>query len=213
MARAGGAVVMPIIVIGGILGGVFTPTEASAIAVAYAVLVGTVGLRELDHRLFARVLRETAATTGVVLFMVAAANVVSWILIVSGAGQMIVTAFAPLGGHPSAALGIINIAFLILGAILEPIPLMMLLVPVLLPVVKAIGIDLVHFGVVITLNTTIGLVTPPVGASMFVAARIADITIEQFARAILPLLCVLIAALAVVIYVPALSLWLPHSLR
>lgn len=211
--RASPAVLMPVIVIGGIIGGVFTPTEASAVAVGYAVLVGVIGLRELDRSLCGRVLRETAATTGVVMLMVAAANSVSWILIVSGAGDAVVGAFEPLRDHTWAVLALINVVFLLLGAILEPIPLMMLLLPVLLPLVKSAGVDLVHFGVVVTLNTTIGLVTPPVGASMFVAARIAGISIERYARAILPLLAVLLLALLVVTYIPSLSLWLPELLR
>jgi C4-dicarboxylate transporter DctM subunit len=158
-----------------------------------------------------RVLSETAVTTGIVMLMVASANVVSWLLIVNGVGASVVTLFAPLREHPWLVLAVINGVLLVLGIILEPIPLMMLLVPVLLPFIKSLGIDLVHFGVVVTFNTTIALTMPPFGLLMFVSARIAGVSIEAFTREILPLIAVLVAALLVITYVPALSLWLPRT--
>lgn len=211
--RAAPALVMPVVIIGGIVSGVFTPTEASAVAAAYAIAVGMLGLRELGAETLVRVLWETAATTGVVMLVVAAAHVVSWLLIVSGATAAIGGLFEPLRGQPWLVLAAINALFLVLGFVLEPIPLMMLLVPILLPLVKSLHIDLVHFGIIVTMNTTIALFTPPIGASMFVAARVAQVSIEAFTREMLPLLAVLVAALGVVTYVPALSLWLPGLIR
>jgi tripartite ATP-independent transporter DctM subunit len=211
-AAAAPALVMPLVVVGGIVGGVFTPTEASAVAVAYAVILGW-GMRELKFGALFRVLRETAATTGVVMLMVASANVVSWLLIVHGAGPAVLSIFEPLADRPWLVLLAINVIFLVMGIVLEPIPLLMLLAPILLPLVKSLGVDLIHFGIILTLNTTIALVTPPVGASMFVTARIAGVSIEVFAREIMPFLGVLVLALIVVTYVPAISLFLPTLMR
>jgi C4-dicarboxylate transporter DctM subunit len=209
--RAIPALMMPAIIVGGILAGVFTPTEASAVAAAYAILVAMIGVRELSPAGVLRVLSETAVTTGIVMLMVAAANVVSWLLIVNGVGAAIMHLFAPLRGQPWLVLAVINLVLLALGIILEPIPLMMLIVPILLPFVRSLGIDLVHFGIIVTFNTTIALTMPPFGLLMFVSARIAGVSIEAFTREIVPLLVVLLLALAVITYVPALSLWLPRA--
>lgn len=209
--RAIPALMMPAIIVGGILAGVFTPTEASAVAAAYAILVAVVGMRELSPAGVLRVLSETAVTTGVVMLMVAAANVVSWLLIVNGVGAAVIQLFAPWRGHPWMVLGVIDLVLLVLGVILEPIPLMMLIVPVLLPFVKSLGIDLIHFGIIVTFTTTIALTMPPFGLLMFISARIAGVSVEAFTREILPLLAVLLLALIVITYVPALSLWLPRT--
>jgi tripartite ATP-independent transporter DctM subunit len=209
--RAMPALVMPVVIIGGIVSGVCTPTEASAIAVFYALVVG-LALREINLALLRDVLRETSVATGVVMLMIAAANVLSWLLIIDGVGARIATLFEPLRDSPFLALGLINLILLAAGTVLEPFPVLMLFVPVLLPIVKGLGIDLVHFGVVITLNTTIALITPPVGASMFLVSRIAKISIEQFSREIMPLFFVLLAALCVISLIPAISTFLPRLL-
>lgn len=207
------ALVMPLIILGGILGGVFTPTEASAVAASYAILVGFVGVRELTPSKLMRVLRDTAVTTGTVMIVVASANVLSWLLIINGVGIAISGLFTPILDMPWLVLLLINVIFLVLGLVLEPIPLMMLIVPVLLPLMRSMHVDLVQFGVIVTLSTTIALIMPPFGLSMFIAIRVAGVSVEEYAREVLPLLGVLLIALVLVTLVPSLSLGLPNFMH
>jgi tripartite ATP-independent transporter DctM subunit len=211
--RATPALAMPLIVIGGIVGGVFTPTEASAVAAFYAVAVGMFGLRELSPMQLLRVLSETAATCGVIMLLIASTNVISWLLIVNGVGAAIQHIFEPIRGTPWLAMLVINLTLLVLGLVLEPIPIIMLVTPLLLPIVKSMGFDPIQFGIVMTFNTTLALIHPPFGLVMFVTAKVANVSIEDFTRSILPLLGVLLIALAVISYVPRLSLFLPSLMR
>jgi tripartite ATP-independent transporter DctM subunit len=211
--RAVPALMMPLIIVGGIVGGIFTPTEASAVAAFYAVALGMFGLRELGPARLMRVLSETAATCGVIMLLIAATNVMTWLLIVNGVGSAIVHLFEPIRAMPWLVMLVINVVLLLLGLVLEPIPMIMLVVPLLLPLIKSIGIDPLHFGIVVTFNTTLALIHPPFGLVMFVTAKIANVTVEDFTRAVLPLLGVLLIALGFITYVPSLSLFLPSLLR
>ncbi len=211
--RAIPALMMPVIIVGGIVGGVFTPTEASAVAAFYAMVVGMFGLRELGAAKLLQVLIETAATCGVIMLLIAATNVITWLLIVNGVGAAITHLFEPLRGMPWLVMLVVNVILLVLGLVLEPIPIIMLVVPLLLPLVKSIGIDPVHFGIMMTFNTTIALIHPPFGLVMFVTSKIANVTVEDFTWAVLPLLGVLLCALVVITYVPSLSLFLPSMMR
>jgi tripartite ATP-independent transporter DctM subunit len=207
------ALMMPVIILGGFIAGVFTPTEASAVAACYAILVGFVGMRELTAAKLMRVLGETAITTGAVMIVVASANVVSWLLIVNGVGAAIMSLFEPIRHLPWLVLMVINAIFLLLGLVLEPIPLMMLVVPVLLPLLRSMHVDLVQFGVIVTLSTTIALVLPPFGLSMFIAIRVAGVSVEKYAREVLPLVCALLIALLLVTQFPLLSLAATHFIH
>lgn len=211
--RAAPALMMPLIIVGGIVGGIFTPTEASAVAAFYAVAVGMLGMRELGPAGLMRILSETAATCGVIMLLIAATNVITWLLIVNGVGVAIVHLFEPIRQMPWLVMLVVNGILLLLGLVLEPIPMIMLVVPLLLPLIKSIGIDPVHFGIVVTFNTTIALIHPPFGLVMFVTAKIANVTVEEFTRAVIPLLAVLLLALAVITYVPSLALFLPSLIR
>lgn len=206
------AIMMPVIILGGILGGVFTPTESAAVAVFYALGVGLFVHRELTGPGIARALVETALTTGVVMLLIATTESFAWVLAREGVPQRLAQWVTGLSDSPAVVLLLVNALLLLIGIPLEPAPALVVLVPVLMPLVHALGIDPVHFGVVMVLNLVIGLVTPPVGASIFVVAAISRTPIGRLTRAMAPFLVVSIAVLLLVTYVPALSLWLPSLL-
>jgi tripartite ATP-independent transporter DctM subunit len=206
------ALMLPLIILWGIVGGAVTPTEAAVLAVLYALFLGAFVYRELTWSRMARVFCEAALTAGVIMFIVAGASLLAWIMTREQAGPTLVGAVTSVTRDPHLVLLLINIVLLILGCFLETLSLMILLVPVLIPLTNALGIDPVHFGVVFTLNLMIGLITPPVGMSMFIACSIARIGIVDFAREI-PLFAVaLIVVLLLITYYPPLVLFLPNLL-
>jgi C4-dicarboxylate transporter, DctM subunit len=158
----------------------------------------------------AKIFGEAALTTSTIMFIVAGASLLAWILTFEQAGPALVRSVTGLTRDPYLVLLIINILLLILGCFLETLSLMIILVPVLMPLIRALGIDPVHFGVVFTLNLMIGLITPPVGMSMFIACRIANISISQFAREIPIFAVALVLVLALITYVPSLVTFLPR---
>ncbi len=203
------ALMLPVIIVWGIVGGVVTPTEAAVLAVLYALLLGAFVYRELTVSSVLQVFGEAALTTGVIMFIVAGASLLAWILTREQAGPTLVGAVTTLTTNPRLVLLLINIILLILGCFLETLSLMILLVPVLMPLIKALHIDPVHFGVVFTLNLMIGLITPPVGMSMFIACSIAKISVVDFAREIPLFVAALVLVLLIITYFPAVVLFLP----
>ena len=203
---------LPVIIIWGIVGGVVTPTEAAVLAVLYSLFLGLFVYRELDWRALHRIFGEAALTTASVMFIVAAAALLAWVLTREQAGPALVRLVLSISTDPYIVLLVLNIILLILGCFLETLSLMILLVPVLMPLIKALGIDPVHFGVMFTLNLMIGLITPPVGMSMFIACRIAGIQITEFAREVWPFVAALVLVLLVVTYFPSVVLFLPNLL-
>jgi tripartite ATP-independent transporter DctM subunit len=201
--------VLPGIILGGIFTGVFTATESAIVASVYAMLLGFV-LRELAWRAVPAILVKVACDTARVMFIVAAASFYSWILAREGLPKAMASWFLALGTEPWTFLLIVNVLLLVLGTFMEPIPIMVIVVPTLLPVVTTLGIDVVHFGLVVTLNLMIGLVTPPVGLVMFVVMQITGLKLETFVRALWPFLLALIVALMIITYVPSLVLFLPR---
>ncbi len=204
------ALMLPVIILWGIVGGVVTPTEAAVLAVLYALLLGTVVYRELTFSSLVRVFGEAALTTGAIMFIVAGASLLAWILTREQAGPTLVKAVTSITTDPRLVLLIINIILLILGCFLETLSIMIILVPVLMPLVKTLGIDPVHFGVVFTLNLMIGLITPPVGMSMFISCSIAKIKVVDFAREIPIFVGALVAVLLIITYIPDVVLFLPN---
>jgi len=199
---------LPIIILGGIFSGVFTPTESAIVASIYALVLGLV-LRELRLHAIPGILVKVACDTARVMFIVAAASFYSWILAREGIPNALAAWFLTLGAEPWMFLLLVNVLLLLLGTFMEPIPIMVIVVPTLLPVATTLGIDLVHFGLIVTLNLMIGLVTPPVGLVMFVVMQITGLKLEEFMRALWPFLLALLFALIVITYVPQLVLWLP----
>jgi tripartite ATP-independent transporter DctM subunit len=200
---------LPLIILGGIFSGVFTATESAIIAAVYAMGLGLV-LRELKWASIPPILVKVACDTARVMLIVAAAAFFSWILAREGLPNAMASWFIGLGTEPWTFLLIVNVLLLLLGTFMEPLPIMVIVVPVLLPVVSALGIDLIHFGLVVTLNLMIGLVTPPVGLVMFVVMQITGLKLEEFMRALWPFLLALVGALLVITYIPGLVLFLPR---
>jgi C4-dicarboxylate transporter DctM subunit len=204
------ALMLPAIIVWGIAGGVVTPTEASVLAVLYALFLGTVVYRELSWDSTFAIFGEAAMTTATVMFIVAASALLAWVLTREQAGPQLVRLVTSVSTDPFVILLVLNVILLVLGCFLETLSLMILLVPVLMPLIKTLGIDPVHFGVMFTLNLMIGLITPPVGMSMFITCRIAGIQVAEFAREIWPFVIALVAVLLVVTYFPSVVLFLPN---
>ncbi len=206
------ALLVPLIVVGGIVAGVFTATEAGVIAVAAVLFLGIVVYRSLSARDIWESARMTLYVLGPVMLAVAAANVLGWMLAVEEAAAPLQTLLTSLSREPIVILLLIDAVLLVLGCFVEVLALLILLTPVLVPVISRVGIDPVHFGVVITLVLTIGTITPPVGLVMYVTSRIAGITLGEFSREIWPLLLALVAALVSITVFPQLVLWMPNRL-
>ncbi|MDP3911821.1 MAG: TRAP transporter large permease [Gemmatimonadales bacterium] len=204
------ALAMPVIVIGGILSGATTPTEAAALAVWYAFLLGAVVYREIHLADLPEVLVSVAVKSGAVMLTVATATVFGWIATSERMGPLLTRWVLSLTSSPILILFLIMIVLLALGCLMEPIPILVLMTPILFPVVTAIGIDPVHFGVLVTINVTVGMLTPPVGLTLFLMSAISGDSVLDIARATLPFLAVLLVALFALSWLPSLVVWLPN---
>jgi C4-dicarboxylate transporter DctM subunit len=201
--------VLPLIILGGIFSGVFTATESAIVAAAYALLIGLL-LREVRLTDIGPILIRVGTDSARIMMIVVAATLYSWILARQGAPQAIASVFLTMTDQPWLLLLLINVLLLLLGCFMEPLPIMVIVVPTMLPLVQALGIDLVHFGVIVTLNLMIGLITPPIGLVMFTVMEITKVPIESFARAIWPFFIALVLVLALITYVPGVVMFLPE---
>lgn len=199
----------PIIIVGGILFGIFTPTEAAIAACFYALTLGIVVYRTLSWRRLLRVSMDTIETTAVILFIVAGASIFAWILTSTRTAEAFASIILMISENPIIVLLLINLILLIVGCFLETIAAITILVPVLLPIAVHVGVDPVHFGVIMVLNLMIGLLTPPVGMVLYVLSRVANVTFERAMMATLPFLIPLVVVLAMVTFIPAVTMWLP----
>ena len=206
------ALVMPLIIMGGIVFGVVTPTEAGVVAVVYGLVVGVFVFRDLKPRELFRICTDSMINACTILMMIAAAGIFSWLVANMNLGEMLVRFFTGLTASRWVMLLIINVFFLVWGLALDIVVGMVVMVPLLVPVATAYGIDLVQFGVIVTLNLLIGELTPPSGVVLFISAGIAGARLEDVFREAAPFAVALVAVLALVTYVPALSLWLPTLL-
>ncbi len=200
---------MPVILLGGIYSGAFTPTEAAAIAGLYALVLSGIFYRQLGFQRLFHAMRETARTTTMITTVYFGAVVVSYILTFEGLPRFIAGVLQQSDISPVVFLMIVNVTLLILGAFMEATAVILVVVPLLMPTIASLGIDPVHFGVVVTLNLTIGLITPPYGMILFVIAGVNGIPVSQILREIWPFIAVLITALLIVTYVPEITLFLP----
>ncbi|PLW75374.1 TRAP transporter large permease [Cohaesibacter celericrescens] len=206
---AAGALVMPIIIVGGILGGVFTATEAAVVATVYALVIGLFWYKELTFKELPDLFYNAALNTAVVMVIVGVANLVGYVLTIEQLPMMLSDWF---GEHISSTLVlllVINLLLLLAGCFLDGGSAIIVFTPVLLPVVKAFGVDPIFFGVMMTVNLMIGTVTPPVGLSLYISARIADISIIQICKAILPFLAVQLVVLLIITVFPDLVMIIP----
>ena len=206
------ALMTPVVLLAGMLSGVFTPTEAAAVATLYALILGLVVYRTFSVATLPRLIVETIETTGVVMALVMAAKLLGWCLAISRMPQIAGTALTAWTTNPLAYLLIVNLLLLVVGCFMEGIAAMLILIPILVPVAMKLGIDPVHFGVVFVLNLMIGTVTPPVGVVLYVVANIAKISFERMSRAIVPFLIPLLVVLAGTTLWPPLTTWLPQAL-
>ena len=204
------ALVMPIVVIGGILGGVVTPTEAAAIAVFYAVVVGTLITRELRWSHFPPAMLRSAVATGVVFLLVATSNLVTFLLAAGQVPNMLGDGIRAISDNPLVFLLIANLLLLIVGCFLDNIAAMIMLAPILHPIAISYGIDPLHFGFIFVMNGVVGMLTPPFGIILFVVSAIAKIPVMTLAVAALPFLLWQIVVLFLCTYLPFLVLWLPR---
>ncbi len=203
---------MPVIILGGIVGGVVTPTEAGAVAAVYAGLVGVCVYREIRWRDVPRLVTESAINSGLVLLMVAAAGIFSWLVANMAIGETLVKFFTTLTENRWVMLAIINVFLLVWGLALEPTVALVTLVPLFVPVANAYQIDLVHLGVVVVLNLMIGQLTPPSGVITFLTAQIAAAPVDRVFREAVPFAAALVIVLLLITFIPALALWLPEVL-
>lgn len=202
--------ITPIIILGGIAFGVFTPTEAAAAAAVYAILLGFV-YRSLSPKQLYRSFVSSVGTTAAVMLIVGSATLFSWILTRERAPQQAYAAIAELtNGNLIMFLLVTNILLLLLGMVLEPIPVMLIMVPILIPVVEEFGMDPIHFGIMMLLNLTIGMLTPPVGNVLFAMSSALKVPMATVVKGVLPFLVPLLIALLIVTYVPWVSLVLPR---
>jgi C4-dicarboxylate transporter DctM subunit len=206
------AIMMPIILLGGILSGIFTPTEAAAVAVFYALIVGFFIYRELKLSSFVNILFETSVLTGTILIILAMAHLFGWILAAETVPEIIANAMTSMTTNPVIILLLINLLLLFLGTIMETLAAIILMTPILLPLSQSIGIDPIHFGIIMTVNLNIGLATPPLGVCLLVASPIAEVSLEKVAISTVPFLLASIAVLFVISYMPQLVLFLPNLL-
>jgi len=207
--RAFLSLMTPVIIVGGILSGAFTPTEAAVAACAWALFLGLVVYRTLSLRRFLRVSYDTIETTAVVLFVVAAASIFAWILTSNRVPEAVASLLLSTSDRPWVILLLINLILLVVGCFMETVAAITIMVPVLLPVAVAIGVDPVHFGVIMVLNLMLGLLTPPVGMVLYVLSRVANIPFERAVVGTAPFLIPLVLVLLFITYVPMVTMWLP----
>ena len=206
------SLITPVIIIIGFVSGWITPTEASSVAVIYALFISVVIYRSMQWKDFKKCLLDSAAASANTLFIIGASALFSYIMVRQGISREIGEFLFSVSSNPLVILLIINIILLIMGLFMEPGAIITLMLPILIPVVSFVGVDLVHFGVVMVVNVMIGQVSPPFGVCLFVLSDVGKISIERLSRAILPFLIPLVAVLLLITYVPGFVLWLPNMI-
>lgn len=204
------ALFLPVLILGGLRGGAFTPTEAGAVAAVYAVVIGLFVYRELSWRDLMPIVGESLAATAVVMLILGTANALMWALTWERVPVRMAQALFALSDNPYVLLLLINVLLIFLGCVMEGTALLIILTPILVPVITKLGVDPVHFGLVFVINLTIGAVTPPVGTILYTVCAIVGVSVEAFTRELWPFLLALVAVLFIVTYVPQTVLWLPN---
>jgi len=200
----------PVIILGGIISGIFTPTEAAAVAAVYAFVLSFFVYRTLKIKNIPKILLDTMITTAIVTFIISNASSFSYLLLLGDISGKLVNALTAITMNRYVMLLILNIVLLFFGCVMEAGVALILLVPILVPLLNIVGIDLVHFGVVMTLNLMIGVATPPIGMSLFVVSQISNMKVEDLMRSILPFLIPPIIVLFIITYIPILVTWIPN---
>ncbi|AVH33960.1 TRAP transporter large permease [Vibrio fluvialis] len=200
-----------IIIMGGIIGGIFTATEASAIAVIYTLLLAVVFYREVTLKQLPSIILESVVTTSIVLLLIGASMGMSWAMANADIPYMISDALMNVSENPMVVILIINLILLIVGVFMDMTPALLIFTPIFLPIAMDLGMDPVHFGIMMTFNLCIGICTPPVGSALFIGCSVGKVKIDKVIKPLLPFYAVLVLALMLVTYVPEISLALPHA--
>lgn len=203
------ALLMPIIILGGIYSGLFTPTEAAVVAVVYGGIIGLFIYRELTLKELLNVLSSSAVTSGILLLIVGVASIFGYILTINQVPHLVANALMEFTESPFIFLILVNIIVLITGMFMETLASIIIMAPILTPVALQFGIDPIHFGMIMVVNLAIGMVTPPVAVNLFVACQVANLRMDQIIRPVLVFLGVLVVDLLLITYLPALSMWIP----
>jgi len=207
-AKAGWALLMPVIILGGIYGGIFTPTEAAVVAVFYALIVGLFIHRELGLKDLMPVLRKSVISSAVIMFIIANAGLFAYLLTRAGVPEMIGQWLTDVLKSPAFFLLGVNAALFVIGMFIETSAAIIVLAPILVPVARHFGIDPVHFGTVMVVNLALGMITPPFGVNLFAACTVAKVSLDQIVRHLLPFVLVIVGCLMVITYAPGISLTL-----
>lgn len=204
---------MPVIILGGIYGGIFTPTEAAAVSAVYGLFVGVFIYKTLNFKMFYKILVDTASQTGVVMLIIATASLFAWVITVDGIANVLSGVLSSVAnGNVIIFFIILNVVLLFAGCFLDATSAFYILTPIFLPVAQSLGVDSVHLGIVMVVNLAIGLITPPVGVNLYVACGLADTNLKEISKAIMPLIIMCIIILLLITYIPALCMWLPNLL-
>jgi len=201
-----------VIIIGGIYGGVFTPTEAAAVSAIWALFVSVFIYKDIKLKNLGKVFFESAKTSGMILFIIANASVFAYFLTLENIPDMLTQFVIEMHLNKVMFLVAVNIILLIAGNFMEPSSIIMIMVPLLLPIAKTLGINPIHFGVIITINMELGMLTPPVGLNLFVASGITGESIKEVVKSVLPWFIVMLIGLLLITYIPEISLWLPNKM-
>ena len=200
-----------VVVIGGILGGYFTPTEASCIAVVYALVLSFI-YRSIKVRDLYRIFLESTRTTAIVMFLIGVSSIMGWVMSFAKIPQMVAEAMFSISENPIVLVLLILLMLLVIGCFMDPTPAVLIFVPIFLPIVAAFDMDPVHFGLMMCFALSIGTITPPVGPVLFVGAKVANLRIEDVIKQLMPFFLALLVVLLLVAFIPQLSLWLPTAI-
>ncbi|MBO8163981.1 MAG: TRAP transporter large permease [Brevibacillus sp.] len=203
----------PAIILGGIYSGVFTPTESAVVAVFYGLFVGLFVYKEIKLHQLPKILLESAKTTAMVMLIIASASAFAWLITVEGIAEELAEVMLSIAPDKITMLMMINLILLLAGMFVDAISAYYIFLPIFLPIISALQIDPVHFGVMMTINLAIGLVTPPVGIDLYVACGLAKISLREISKGVLPFIIAAIVALMIITYVPEISLWLPNLMK
>lgn len=206
------ALITPVIILCGFVVGWFTPTEASSIAVIYSLLIALFLYRTLDWKSFKKCLKDSAISSANTLFIIGTSTLFTYVMAMEGISRQFADVILGISSNPNVVLLVINVLLLVLGMVMEPGAILTLMIPVLLPIANGLGLDLVHFGVMVVLNLMIGQVTPPFGVCLFVISDVNKLKLERLYRSILPFLVPLILTLILVTYIPGIVTALPNAL-
>jgi len=207
------ALLLPVIIFGGILGGVFTPTEAAVVAVIYAVIIGMLVYREISIRFLLRSFVRTGITSGIVMLLIGAANIFAWLMTVSGVPAAIAAGIQAIGGGKAVFLIMSIAVFLPLFALLDGLPGMLMIMPVFVPIAQQLGVDLIHYGILMTTVMGIALFLPPVGVGLYIVLGLSGATVGETSRYLLPYLATMTAIAVVIAFVPWIVYLAPYLFR